>query len=112
MKANGNELARPRSTYSKAVAPAETNLGKDQDGDIKMAGVNKTAEKPGTPHNERRCYRCGRTGHFVASCPAQVVFLGDQKRGKAKVGRASKPRTPDDSEPTSETSEDEGVGTE
>lgn len=88
------------------------HLSQDQDGDTKMAGVNKTAEKPGVPQQQRRCYRCGRTGHFVASCPAQVVFPENQKNGKAKVGRASKPKTSDSSEPTSETSEDEGAGKE
>jgi hypothetical protein len=111
-KVNGGDLAKSRGAYPNAGTHAETNHAKDQDGDMKMAGVNKTAEKPEAPRNERRCYRCGRTGHFVASCPAQVVFPENQKGGKAKVGRANKPKMSESSESTSETSEDEGAGKE
>jgi hypothetical protein len=39
------------------------------------------------PHSKRVCYRCGKSGHFIAKCPyTSDINRDDDKKGK-KMGK-------------------------
>ncbi len=94
--------------------------GRDPDGDTTMADVNHTSQRPkdrrkaeATLKKERRCFRCGRNGHFIADCPAKVIFPDEVERKRPGTARVKQPETSDDSESATTSSEDdEQVGNE
>jgi hypothetical protein len=93
---------------------------RDSDGDTKMADVNRAGQRPkdrrkadATPKKERRCFRCGRTGHVIVDCPAKVVFPDEVKTKRPATARVKQPETSDDSESAATSSEeDEPMGNE
>jgi hypothetical protein len=88
-----------------------TRPKKDHEGDTKMADVGKVYKEPERPRHEQCCYRCGRKGHLVARCPAQVVFPEEEEKSRRKLRRTKKPEASDDSSELSmDSSDDETAG--
>ncbi|KJZ72304.1 hypothetical protein HIM_08345 [Hirsutella minnesotensis 3608] len=90
------------------------NRSRDSDGDTNMADVNRAGQRPkdhrkadATPKKERRCFRCGRTGHVIADCPAKVVFPDEVKKNRPATARVKQPETSDDSDSAATSSEDD-----
>ncbi len=102
-----------RNPTSKGVGNRKARSS-DSDGDTKMGGVNRTSQTPqkgrnenSRPRNERRCYRCGRTGHVIANCPAKVVFPTEEKKSRPATARVKQPDSSDDSDSTATSDEDD-----
>jgi hypothetical protein len=48
--------------------------------------LKQTKGKDYKPHSKRVCYRCGKSGHFIAKCPyTSDSDRGDDKKGKKKI---------------------------
>ncbi|OAQ57979.1 Pol [Purpureocillium lilacinum] len=69
-------------------ATPRTRSDKDHEGDTKMADIGRVSKESAKPRREARCYRCGREGHFVAKCPARVVFPDEDDKPRKQVRRA------------------------
>ncbi|KJZ69779.1 hypothetical protein HIM_10838 [Hirsutella minnesotensis 3608] len=100
MQSHSAERSLPR-------LPKERVKGKleDSDGDIPMTDVNRASRetnerrRQGLKHNDkRRCFRCGRTDHVIADCPAKVVFPKEVKKNRPTTALVKQPEISDDSE--------------
>nr|XP_033800437.1 uncharacterized protein LOC117360584 [Geotrypetes seraphini] len=66
----GSHLAQ---VHSLRQSPAEVNKGWSKENPFKDS--SSPTPKPNTQGNERKCYRCGRTGHMQKSCHERRDFV-------------------------------------
>jgi hypothetical protein len=117
---SGNQ---PSSTEQSPPEPPKDKVKgrrEDSDGDIPMTDVNRASREKNERRNlgpkhkdKRRCFRCGRTDHIIADCPAKVVFPDEIKKNRPATSRVKQPDGSDDSDSAATSSgDDEPMGKE
>jgi hypothetical protein len=86
-----------KATNEKKEEPTPTNrfpIDASKLDNVEMALIIKTfqkilkqrKEKDYKPHSKRVCYRCGKSGHYIAKCPyTSDSDRDDDKKGKKKM---------------------------
>ncbi|KJZ69492.1 hypothetical protein HIM_11109 [Hirsutella minnesotensis 3608] len=113
-------LSPGRQSPSKEQSPSDLQKERlkgrleDSDGDTPMTDVNRAVRQSkgrrdlGLKHKDkRRCFRCERTDHVIADCPAKVVFPDEVKKSRPATARVKQPDTSDDSDSSATSSGDE-----